>query len=464
MEPFWSNLRSGRLLRSTLIGSFLSFSLIAVGPEGLSALWSQSCSGAELESGISTENDSRFLDTEGWRLAVEGDNSWSWNLDEVFLPKPEYKNEWWYFTGHLETGEGEWIGYQVTFFRIGLRPYKLRELSIESLESLAAPREGGSRWRANDVWMVHFAVSDIAKEKYSHDSRITRGAPGYVGWIPSARPDSASPSSPLYLKVGDWTLELKLPEATSDPVFWEMKLASKEVALDLTCDLTMATLQGGDGISQKADGAGRASYYFSYPRMPTRGTVRLSGKSESKSVKGWSWFDREVGSSQLSKNQLGWDWFAVQLDSGDCLMLYQMRTKSGKMDPNSHGAWIPASANRPLTRELWESKESWVQNETKELTAEDYRLIPGKSWSPADVTGVGSGYPVEWTVELPEFDLSLQVKAAFKEQEFGGAKGVIRYWEGAHKVQGNQQGSAINGKAYVEMTGYLGALEGLQGR
>jgi predicted secreted hydrolase len=462
MEPFWSADKSGRWVRSTLIGSSLAFSLMLPGPEGLSALWTPSCSGADLESGISSEKDSRFLDVEGWRLAVEGDNSWSWDVDDVFLPKPEYKNEWWYFTGHLETGEGEWIGYQVTFFRIGLRPYKLREPSVE--ESLADPREGGSRWRANDVWMVHFAVSDVAKEKYSHDSRITRGAPGYVGWISSAAPDSSSPNPPFFLKVGDWTLELKLPELASAPVFWEMKLASKEVALNLTCDLTMATLQGGDGISQKADGAGRASYYFSFPRMPTRGTVRLSGESESKPVTGWSWFDREVGSSQLSKNQLGWDWFAVQLDSGDCLMLYQMRTKSGKMDSNSHGAWIPASANRPLTRALWESKESWIQSETTELTAEDYKLIPGKIWSPSDMTALGAGYPAEWTVELPAFDLSLQVKAAFKEQEFGGAKGVIRYWEGAHEIQGTRQGSPIAGKAYVEMTGYLGALEGLQGR
>ena len=34
---------------------------------------------------------------------------------------PNFKTEWWYYTGHLESESGKRYGYQVTFFRFGLR-------------------------------------------------------------------------------------------------------------------------------------------------------------------------------------------------------------------------------------------------------------------------------------------------------------------------------------------------------
>ena len=37
-------------------------------------------------------------------------------------PHPEYKTEWWYYTGNLEAENGEHFGFQLTFFRQGLAP------------------------------------------------------------------------------------------------------------------------------------------------------------------------------------------------------------------------------------------------------------------------------------------------------------------------------------------------------
>src|ERR1043166_8399110 len=34
---------------------------------------------------------------------------------------PDFKTEWWYYTGHLRSDSGKEYGYQVTFFRFGLR-------------------------------------------------------------------------------------------------------------------------------------------------------------------------------------------------------------------------------------------------------------------------------------------------------------------------------------------------------
>ena len=37
-------------------------------------------------------------------------------------PHPDYKTEWWYYTGNLETAQGRHFAYQFTIFRIGLAP------------------------------------------------------------------------------------------------------------------------------------------------------------------------------------------------------------------------------------------------------------------------------------------------------------------------------------------------------
>ena len=33
---------------------------------------------------------------------------------------PDYKIEWWYYTGNLDAADGQRFGYQLTFFRIGV--------------------------------------------------------------------------------------------------------------------------------------------------------------------------------------------------------------------------------------------------------------------------------------------------------------------------------------------------------
>ena len=35
-------------------------------------------------------------------------------------PHPEYRTEWWYYTGNLETAAGRHVGFQLTFFRTAL--------------------------------------------------------------------------------------------------------------------------------------------------------------------------------------------------------------------------------------------------------------------------------------------------------------------------------------------------------
>jgi hypothetical protein len=62
-----------------------------------------------------------------------------------------YRSEWWYFTGNTEDASGRQFGYQLTFFRFS------PTAQIES---------GQSRWRSNQFYMAHLAVTDIKKNAF----------------------------------------------------------------------------------------------------------------------------------------------------------------------------------------------------------------------------------------------------------------------------------------------------------
>src|SRR5687767_1726898 len=54
-----------------------------------------------------------------WRIAEPG---WSYSFPKDHWSHDGFKTEWWYFTGQLTDEGGRRFGYQVTFFRQGVRP------------------------------------------------------------------------------------------------------------------------------------------------------------------------------------------------------------------------------------------------------------------------------------------------------------------------------------------------------
>ena len=79
-----------------------------------------------------------------WRAAAPG---YAWSFPRDLFAHPAYKTEWWYITGHLDPADGgEPLGYQLTFFRVGVQP--------------ARPDSTGSAWRTDDLILAHAAVSD----------------------------------------------------------------------------------------------------------------------------------------------------------------------------------------------------------------------------------------------------------------------------------------------------------------
>ena len=346
-------------------------------------------------------------------------------------PHPEYRNEWWYITGNLDAETGERFGFELTIFRFSLIPQTANE------EPRAAE---SSAWTGEQVFIGHFAITDVDNDQFHIAQRYARGSLGLAG----------AQSSPFRVWLEDWSIETAGARIAGDPghdkrdpvgaasaaittndelaIPWRIRAADENIAIDLSLvPLKPPILNGINGLSQKSSQPGNASYYYSMSRLQTEGTLGVDGIDYA--VTGLSWLDREWGSSALSKDQHGWDWFALQLSDGSDLMFYNLRRIDGSQDSHSAGTWIRADGRAfPLTRDdvAVDVKEYWD--------------------SPS-----GGRYPMEWQIEVAPLALNLHVNPVLKAQELSTN---VRYWEGAVDAKGQRAGNELTGRGYVELTGY----------
>lgn len=322
-------------------------------------------------------------------------------------PHPEFRTEWWYFTGNLRAEDGRAFGYQLTFFRQAVAPE----------EPGAAPR--ASAWATRQVYLAHFALSDLDGRRFRAFERFARGAAGLAG-------AELTPEGRLRVHLEDWRAEGGDGAGAVFPL--RLRAAEGGVAIDLELEQGKPpVLQGDDGLSAKGPEPGNASYYYSLTRMPTRSTVTVDGRAHE--VTGASWMDREWSTSALPEGVVGWDWFALQLDDGSELMLYQLRRGDGTTDPFSKGSLVaPDGSAAPFS--------------AAELT-----LTPEGRWRAPS----GAVYPAGWRLAIPSRGLALEVEPALADQELPVS---IRYWEGAVRVAGTRNGREVAGAGYLEMTGY----------
>jgi predicted secreted hydrolase len=314
---------------------------------------------------------------------------------------PAYRTEWWYYTGHLADPKGRPFGFELTFFRFGMTRAPL----------------GPSKWRFDDLYVAHFAVTDEQAQRFSFFDRLNRPGLGLAA------------ASPVRYDVhnGTW-LARALPDGRH-----HLRAREGDLAIDLVLkSLKPPVIHGHDGVSQKADCVGCASHYYSLTRLETTGILTVG--RERLPVHGTSWMDHEISSNQLTKDQVGWDWFSLQLSDGAELMLYRLRLANGQVEPRSSGTYV-----RP--------DGSWVD-------------LPLGTWS-ADATGSWTSprsqgtYPSGWRVKVPAEQLDLTVTPAVKDQELvTGGPTAATYWEGSSHVTGTHAGKPVAGDAYVELTGY----------
>jgi predicted secreted hydrolase len=300
---------------------------------------------------------------------------------------PDFRTEWWYYTGNVTDTQGKRFGFEVVFFRQGTK---------------RDGRKNPSTWRVDDVYLAHAALTDINGKHFYYSERTNRAGPGVAG--------ASQPRAEVWNGnwAAKWTGEKQALTALTEDFQFDLRAEP----------LKPFVINGLGGVSQKANGEGRASHYISFPRLGVSGNVKIGGQDHA--VRGLAWMDHEWFTEQLDPNEVGWDWFSVQLEDRTEVMLFELRKKDGTLDSHSSGTYVDASGK------------------AKHLTADDFKLRPLAYWNK---------YPVKWRIEIPALRIGLDCEAALQNQELKTAG--ARYWEGAVTYSGSKKGAG-----YLEMTGY----------
>lgn len=329
-----------------------------------------------------------------------------WQFPRDFGAHPDYQTEWWYYTGNMSDESGRRFGYQFTIFRRAIAPQ---------------PVEDGSEWRSNQLYMGHFAITDVSGERFFHDERFSRGGADLAG----------ATSDPRYrVWLEDWQV-IALDDAAEQT---RITASMGSAALDLTLTQTKPpALQGEGGLSAKSEEPGNASHYYSLTRLLTEGTITLD--EQTFTVSGTSWKDHEFSTSALGEGALGWDWFGLQFDDQREMMIGQIRLADGGKDPYFGGLLVNADGS------------------TRYLSADDFTIEATATWTSPHT---GATYPAGWDIRVDigaGQPLRFSATPQIADQELHS--GDIAYWEGTVRLSGD-----VTGYGYVELTGYADSMMG----
>jgi predicted secreted hydrolase len=344
--------------------------------------------------GLAADTTEEFrLATEGYRYAFPRDHG----------AHEEFRTEWWYYTGQLTAKNGRPFGYELTFFRRGMPRDQTKTLP--------------SQWAVTHLYLAHFAVSDLSKDRFHYREKMSRAGLGKAG----------AASDRLNVWIDRWSAESPL----AAPGTQILQAAEGDLAIHLTVSPEKPlVVHGTGGVSRK--GSVAASHYYSFTRLATTGTLSVGG--ERFDVTGNSWMDHEFSSAELGKDLVGWDWFCLQLDDQRELMLYRLRRTDGSADPVSSGTLIDRDGRG------------------HHLMVSEFTLEPISYWTSQTSH---ARYPQRWHLTIPSQQLSFDLVPLMADQELSTTRSTqVTYWEGAIEATGSIQGRTAHGQGYMELTGY----------
>ena len=344
-------------------------------------------------------------------LSVEGPCSFRFPADHG--SHPNYRTEWWYYTGNLESDTRKYYGFQLTFFRIQTSP------TCQNDDWPDQP----SAWRTNQIYFAHAAITDVANQKHYQAQAAARNALGMSG----ASLDQGTTT--IFLKKWQAVIELR-----------QHRLAAQTRDFGLELQLTPVktpVYHGEEGYSRKGSSPQKASCYYSFTRLETEGHLRIG--NEKIDVKGLSWMDHEYSTAPLEQGIVGWDWFSLQLSDQTEVMMFLLRKADGTTHPASSGTFVNAKA------------------EIQHLKSQQFSIQVHDDWlSPI----TRARYPSRWNVRIPAIDLVLDVRSSVVNQEMQTRETTgVTYWEGSVTATGTKQNRLVNAKGYVELTGYDKAFD-----
>jgi predicted secreted hydrolase len=321
--------------------------------------------------------------------------------------------EWWYYTGHLVAGDGRHFGFEAVTFR-------------------------AERGDVPTTWASHLALTDESGGRFLYAQRAEVGGPADHSPRDAAGPTGFDlavtgfdPADPGSATRAPWRLaggggHDRIVAALSPG---ESLKAGAGFGLDVRLDAEKpAVLHDRDGWIYFGPAGG--SYYYSRTRMAASGDLTLDGAALN--VTGMAWFDHQWGDF-ISVGGGGWDWFAVNLDDGTDLTLSLVRGADGSY-PLVYGTLVDSSGR------------------ATHLERSDFAVTTSGTWTSPRT---GARYPAAWRLEIPGQRLAIVLTPTVADQELDtrASTGVV-YWEGSQRVTATRGAAAVEGEAYVELTGY----------
>src|SRR5438128_4451623 len=85
-----------------------------------------------------------------YRTALPG---YRYQFPRDHFDHPDFRTEWWYYTGNLHAADGRAYGFELVFFRQAQR---------------RGPSDNASAWRVDDLYLAHLALTDIGGKRFHY--------------------------------------------------------------------------------------------------------------------------------------------------------------------------------------------------------------------------------------------------------------------------------------------------------
>ncbi|WP_062378751.1 lipocalin-like domain-containing protein [Demequina pelophila] len=239
-------------------------------------------------------------------------------------------SEWWYCTGIVDTAGGHRFTYQFTLVSMGAVP-------------LVTPK------------LLQAALTDMVtgEHHYLQDASLT----GRKATLTDER-----------LAYAD-RFELK-----RGPDGFTVKINHKDFAIDVSLGWGKGAFWHCDGgkLYMGVEGDEKATtYYYSYPNMPTTGTLTFKGKRQR--ITGKTWFDKQGGNYPLTARESQWEWMSLRFHDGEEMMLFAF-PHMGYAD----GTYITADGRSERLNDYTLTTTRTIMHSGKRWSAGWNLVVPGK--------------------------------------------------------------------------------------
>jgi predicted secreted hydrolase len=325
---------------------------------------------------------------------------WEFTFPADHVAHADYRTEWWNITGALEDERGSRLGLQVLFVRLGI---------------VAQPPERQSRWAASEVYAGLASLSRPFDAGLVTGQRSSRAALGLAG----------TSLEPIRIWVEDWRLEAL--DSGGGPISLRARVTMDDLSLELELDNSLPLVDTNELPEQIADQSVPFQFYLQ-PRLQATGTVRAG--SSAVEVVGNVSVEHAWGELPLPGGPIARDRFTVYLEDQRVLVLVRVHRADGAGTPDTTGLLIGADGD-PIVLSVDELR----------LTATDYWTSPG----------TGARYPIRWRLEIPDYDLELELLPEMEDQE---GYEWMSFWAGPVRALGGERESL--GSGFVQLYGYDG--------